>query len=365
MSQEYKRYIANKVRDNQYKYLQHTDQPEALSTTQYQLRGGKPLRSHPKPGYTQNSEDVGTLFVGGPTLMNRMYDGNIGDMEGAGVFGDIGRELKSGLSKGAKAVFHDVIVPVGTSMAKDYVKKKMTGTGRPRGRPPKHGAGFWGDVGHELKSGLSKGAKAVFHDVIVPVGTSMAKDYVKKKMTGTGRPRGRPRKHNIEGAGFWKDFGHGFVQGIKGTTKVASKVLPIATMLAPELAPLTGAVMATNKLINKGSGRGRPRGGNKVWDTIKKGAKVVGHYGAPIAKEIFHDVIVPAGTEMAKSYVKSKMGGRRCVGGASELYRPAVMRGGAKSGARSARGELIKKVMAKYKCNLGQASKYIKENNLH
>ena len=261
----------------------------------------------------------------------------------------------------------------------------MTGTGRPRGRPPKHGAGVFGDIGRELKSGLSHGAKAVFHDVIVPVGTSMAKDYVKKKMTGTGRPRGRPPKHyvhhdvrlvepeehhhRVDGAGFWKDFGHGFVKGVKGTTKVASKILPIATMLAPELAPLTGAVMATNQLINKGSGRkprGRPRGGNKVWDTIKKGAKVVGHYGAPIAKEIFHDVIVPAGTEMAKSYVKSKMGGRRCVGGASELYPPAVMRGGAKSGgARTARGELIKKVMAKYKCNLGQASKYIKENNLH
>jgi hypothetical protein len=363
MSQEYKRYIARKVRDNQYKYLHHTDQPEALSTTQYQnLRGGKSLRSHPRPGYTQNSEDVGTLFVGGPTLMNRMFNGNIGDsdsgsdsesdisddeytyvdpnfknIKGAGFWGDVGNELKSGLSKGAKAVFHDVIVPVGTSMAKDYVKKKMTGTGRPRGRPRKH---------------------YVHHDVRLIEPEEHHKPVEKRK-------RGRPRKQHLNGSGFWKDFGHGFVQGIKGSTKVASKVLPIATMLAPEIAPLTGAVLATNQLINKGSGR-RPRGGNKIWDNIKKGAKVVGRVAAPIAKEIFHDVIVPAGTEMAKNYVKSKMGGRRrCVGGASELYPPAVMRGGAKSGgARTARGELIKKVMAKYKCNLGQASKYIKEHNL-
>jgi hypothetical protein len=171
MSSEYKKYIAEQVRNNQMKYLDHTSQPEALSTTQYypKLYGGKPLRNHPRAGYTQNSEGPTSLYVGGPNLMNRTYKGNIGDtkiesesdddddddiyvspnfnnkkaynnddMEGAGFFGDVGRELKSGLSKGAKAVFHDVIVPVGTSMAKDYVKKKMTGTGRPRGRPRKH-----------------------------------------------------------------------------------------------------------------------------------------------------------------------------------------------------------------------------------
>ena len=340
MSSEYKQYIANKVRNNQMKYLDHTAQPEALSTTQYypKMHGGKPLRNHPRAGYTNDSEGPTTLYVGGPNLMNRTYQGNIGDIEGGGFWGDIGHELKSGLSKGAKAVFHDVIVPVGTSMAKDYVKSKMGGK-RPRGRPRKH---------------------YTHHD---------------KRLY-------EPAEHHqrVDGAGFWKDFGHGFVQGIKGSTKVASKVLPIATMLAPELAPLTGAVMATNHLINKGSGRkprGRPKGGNKVWDTIKKGAKAVGRVVAPVAKEVFHDVIVPAGTEMAKSYVKSKMGGRRkkCVGGASELYPHAVIRGGAKSGgaksggaksggARTARGELIKKVMSKHGCTLGQASKYIKENNL-
>jgi len=339
MSSEYKKYLAEQATNNQYKYLDHTRQPEALSTTQHypKMFGGKPLRNHPRAGYTSYSEDAGTLFVGGPNLLNRTFSGNIGDIEGGGFWGDIGHELKSGLSKGAKAVFHDVIVPVGTSMAKDYVKSKMGGK-RPRGRPRKH---------------------YVHHD---------------KRLY-------EPAEHHkrVDGAGFWKDFGHGFVQGIKGSTKVASKVLPIATMLAPELAPLTGAVMATNHLINKGSGRkprGRPIGGNKVWDTIKKGAKVVGRVVAPVAKEVFHDVIVPAGTEMAKSYVRSKMGGRRkkCVGGASELYPPAVIRGGAKSGgaksggaksgARTARGQLIKKVMAQYGCNLGQASKLIKERNL-
>lgn len=340
-SEEYKKYIANQVRNNQIKYLDHTSQPEALSTTQYypKIYGGKPLRNHPLAGYTIDSEGPSTLYVDGPNLMNRSYQGNIGDikpdirdiLKGAGFWGDVGHELKSGLSKGAKAVFHDVIVPVGTSMAKDYVKSKMGGK-RPRGRPPKH---------------------YVHHDV---------------RMI-------EPAEHHkrVKGAGFWKDFGDGFVKGVKGTTKLASKILPIATMVAPELAPLTGAVMATNRLINKGSGRprGRPRknieGGNKALDSIKKGFKAVGRVVAPVAKDIFHNVIVPVGTNMAKDYVKSKMGGRRkkCIGGASELYPPAVMRGGAKSGgARSTRGALIKKVMAKHGCTLGQASKYIKENNL-
>jgi hypothetical protein len=336
MNQDYKDYIANEVRKNQFKMIQNQPQAESLATLERpRMYGGKRVRDHPLPGHTAYSEEPGTLTVPGPTLLNRTYNTNFKQLEGAGFWGDVGHELKTGLSKGAKAVFHDVIVPVGTDMAKSFIKKKMTGEGRkPRGRPKKH---------------------YTHHDVRL---------Y-------------EPEEHHqrVDGAGFWKDFGHGFVQGIKGSTKVASKILPIATMLQPELAPLTGAVLATNKLINKGSGRGRPRamgipreygfeGGNKFTDIIKKGAKFV----APYAKDIFHDVIVPAGTEMAKNYVRSKMGGRRkkCVGGASELYPPAVMKGGAKKtgGAKTARGALIKQIMNKHGCSLGEASKYIKQNNL-
>ena len=34
------------------------------------------------------------------------------------------------------------------------------------------------------------------------------------------------------GKGFWRDFGHGFVQGIKGTADVAGKLAPIIVPLA-------------------------------------------------------------------------------------------------------------------------------------
>jgi len=314
VNQDYKDYIAEQVKKNQIRYLEHVPQPETLATLERErMYGGKAVRAHPRAGYTAYSEEPSTLTVPGPTLLNRTYNTNFKQYEGAGFWGDVGHELKSGLSKGAKAVWHDVVVPVGTSMAKDYVKKKMTGTGRKPGRPKKH---------------------YVHHDVRL---------Y-------------EPEEHHerVDGAGFWKDFGEGFKKGAVGSLKVASKVAPYALPL----------LMAAGREKKR---RGRPRrnveGGNKTWDAIKKGATSVGRFVAPIGKEIFHDVIVPVGTQMAKDYVKSKMGGvrkRKCIGGASELYPPAVMKGG----TRTARGALIKQIMAKNRCTLGEASKYIKEHKL-
>jgi hypothetical protein len=316
--QDYKDYIANEVRKNNMKMIMNTPQPEALSTFEKpRMYGGKRVREHPLAGHTAYSDGPSTLTPDGPSLLNRTFNDNYKQYDGAGFFGDVGRELKTGLSKGAKAVFHDVIVPVGTEMAKNFVKSKMSGNGRkPRGRPKKH---------------------YVHHDVRM---YEPEEDH-----------------ERVDGAGFWKDFGEGFKKGAVSSLKVGAKVLPYALMAAGR----------------EKRSRGRPKkcveGGNKVFDAIKKGAKSVGRFVAPIGKEIFHDVIVPVGTQLAKDYVKTKMGGvrrRKCVGGSSELYPPAVMRGGAKSGgSRTARGELIKKIMAKNKCTLGQASKYIKENNLH
>ena len=287
---DYKDYIADQVRKNQIRYLETNPQPEALATRE-RLYGGKRVRDHPLAGYTAYSEEPQTLAVRGPTLMNRTFNDNIHQYEGAGFWD----EIKKGVGKAGKEIFHDVIVPVGTSLAKDYVKSKMGGK-RPRGRPRKH---------------------YVHHDV---------------RMVEP-----EEHHHRVDGAGFWKDFGEGFKKGSLGTLKVAEKVLPLALMAAGR------------------KPRGRPsKHGAGVWDEVKKG---VGKAG----KEIFHDVIVPVGTSLAKDYVKSKMGGkRRCKGGSAELYPPAVMKGG----ARTARGALIKKVMAHQGCSLGEASKYIKQNNL-
>jgi hypothetical protein len=407
--QDYRNYLANQQRINQVRYLDHTNQPEALSTTQYEkkLYGGKPLRRHPLPGRTSYSQGPNSLYTGGPNLLQRTFKGPVNESDdefsesedeaeivGAGFWGDVGRELKSGLSKAGKEVFHDVIVPVGTSMAKDYVKKKMGGKRhyvhhdkrliepeelglrvekRRRGRPRKNGGGKVMDVFKSIGRAAAPIAKDIFHDVIVPEGTRLAKDYVKKKMGGKRhyvhhdkrliepaelgervekRRRGRPRKNGggkvmdvfksigraaapiakdifhdvivpegtrlakdyvkkkmggkriVKGAGFWKDFGEGFKKGIKMSNKVASKVLPIATIFQPELAPFAAASVAADKA----------------------------------------------------------MGGARS-GGAAELYPPAVM--GMSGGSRkSQRGELIKQIMKKTGCNLGQASALIKQKKL-
>ena len=120
---------------------------------------------------------------------------------------------------------------------------------------------------------------------------------------------------DLHGITFWKDFADGFGKGIKTSTKIASKVLPIVTAFQPELLPLTGAVMATDHLINKGSGRrGRPR----------------------------------------------KIGG--------DLYPPAVEGGMSnhrkKSAKNQARGALIRQMMREKGLTLGQASSYIKQHNI-
>ena len=67
----------------------------------------------------------------------------------------------------------------------------------------------------------------------------------------------------IHGAGFWKDFGTGFKKGFKGSLNVASKILPVATAFAPELAPLTLATVGANKAFGGRRKRAGERSGGK------------------------------------------------------------------------------------------------------
>jgi len=302
MNQNYRDYIANEVRKNQFKMIEHQPQPEALSTLERpRLYGGKRVRDHPLPGFTAYSEEPGTLTVDGPSILNRTYNTNFKQVEGAGRL--------------TNAIKQRIL-----SQHPELMEEHLKG-----------GKIDWNNIWNNIKKGASFVSKAA------PIVSSLApeeyRDTINKtgdisgKISGMGRkPRGRPRKHyvhhdvrmvepverhhKLDGAGFWKDFGTGFKSGFKGANKVASKILPIASIFQPELAPLAAASIAADKA----------------------------------------------------------MGGRRkkCVGGASELYPPAVMHGGAKkkSGARTARGALIKQIMAEHGCSLPQASSYIKQNGL-
>ena len=307
--QDYKDYIANEVLKSQYKMIQNMPQPETLSTLERpKLYGGKRVRDHPLAGYTAYSEEPSTLAVPGPTLLNRTFNISPEQYEGSGRI--------------TKAFKQRML-----SQHPELMKEHLSG-----------GKIDWKNIWNNIKKGAHFVSKAA--PIISEFAPDEYKDTINKtgdisgKISGMGR-RGRPKKHyvhhdkrivepverhhKLDGAGFWKDFGEGFKKGIKGSNKIASKILPIASIFQPELAPLAAASIAANKA----------------------------------------------------------MGGRRkkCIGGASELYPPAVMKGGAKSGgaksggaksggARTERGALIKQIMNKNGCSLGQASRYIKENNL-
>jgi hypothetical protein len=377
MNQDYKNYIANEVRKNQFKMIQNQPQTESLATLERpRMYGGKRVRDHPLAGHTAYSEEPGTLTVEGPTLLNRTYNTNFEQLEGSGRltnaikqrilsqhpelmeehlsggkidWNNIWNNIKKGASFVSKAA------PIVSSLApeeyRDTINKtgdisgKISGMGRkPRltnaikqrilSQHPElmevHLSGGkidWNNIWNNIKKGASFVSKAA------PIVSSLApeeyRDTINKtgdisgKISGMGRKKvGRPKKHythhdirmvepverhhKLDGAGFWKDFGTGFKSGFKGANKVASKILPIASIFQPELAPLAAASIAANKAM----------GG------VRR---------------------------------------RKCKGGSSELYPPAVMRGG---GARTARGALIKQIMNKHGCTLGQASKHIKENQL-
>ena len=394
--QDYNKNIAKRIRKSDFEMIENMPQPDSLSTFQRErMYGGKRVREHPLAGYTAYSEEPATLSVTGPTLLNRTF--NEEREEAASESDEDDPEIKMGgmrkpgrltnaikqrilsqhpelmqvhLSGGAinwKEIWNNIkkgasfvskAAPIVASLApeeyRDTINKtgniseKISGMGR---KPPQRltnaikqrilsqhpelmqvhlsgGAINWKEIWNNIKKGASFVSKAA--PIVASLAPEEYKDTINKtgeissKISGMGRkPRGRPKKHyvhhdirmvepverhhKLDGSGFWKDFGQGFKTGFKGANKVASKVLPIVSIFQPELAPLAAASVAAN----------------------------------------------------------AAMGGKRKsrkIGGASELYPPAVMKGGKKP--PSARGLLIKKVMAQRKCSLPEASKYIKQNNL-
>jgi len=251
------------------------------------------VRDHPQAGFTAYSQDPATLVPNhGNLMLNTFSDDNLNGS---------GRKPQQRLTNAIKQRIlneHPELQHIHLSGGKID----------------------WKNIWNNIKKGASFVSKAA------PVVSSLAPEEYRDTINKTGdisgkiSGMGRVSKSCKEGAGFWKDFGDGFVKGIKGSTKVASKVLPIVTAFAPEIAPLTGAVMAANQVINKGSGRrrGRPR--------------ITGGDLYPPAVE---------GGKMSKHRQKS-------VGHAKN----------------QARGALIRQVMREKGLNLPQASSYIKQHNI-
>ena len=277
MIQNYNRQLAHDVKNNIERFLETHKQAEALSSGY--LHGGKRVRAHPQAGFTAYSQDPATLVPShGNLMLNTQFQGG----------GRLTNAIKQRILNEHPELKHI----------------HLSG-----------GKIDWKSIWNNIKKGASVVSKVASHPIVEQFTPDEYKDTLKKTADISGAVSGMGR---VSGAGFWKDFGDGFVKGIKGSTKVASKVLPIVTAIQPELLPLTGAVMAADQVLNKGSGRrGRPR----------------------------------------------KTGG--------DLYPPAVQGGMTKHRRKSvghaknqARGAIIRQIMREHGMTLGQASSYIKQHNI-
>ena len=286
MIQNYNRQLAHDVKNNIERFLETHKYPEALSSGY--LTGGKRVRSHPQAGFTAYSNDPATLVPSHGNLMLHNFNDN--------TLNGSGRKPQQRLTNAIKQRI--------LSEHPELMQIHLSG-----------GAINWKSVWDNIKKGASFVSKAA------PIVSSLAPEEYRDTINKTGDISGKiSGMGRVSGAGFWKDFGDGFVKGIKGSTKVASKVLPVMTAFAPEIAPLTGAVLAADQVINRGSGRrrGRPR------------------------KLVAGDLYPPA-----------------VEGGMSNHRRKSV--GHAKN---QARGALIRQLMREKGLTLPQASSYIKQHNI-
>ena len=143
--------------------------------------------------------------------------------------------------------------------------------------------------------------------------------------------RGRPRKIQqvdpiISSQQIVRDLPRG--SGLKKTQTKKQLINSILEMQKP--AP----VKRTRKLTGSGSS-----GGNFL-DTLKS----VGNYIKPIAEKVGKDVVLPVAMDIGKDALKTYL-----TGSGLKMKR---------------RADLVKKIMKESGCNLPEASKFIKQNNL-
>ena len=171
-------------------------------------------------------------------------------------------------------------------------------------QPDMLGGSFWDDFGKGFKQGVS-GVAQVAMPIVKEVGTEMAKDALRSYAKG-----GRRRKKG------------GYLIGRDGEVRASAEGGYIG--------------MTGNQYNESGFGSANTQldnhphfySGAGVFDSFKQGFKSVGNAVAPIAKEIFHDVVVPEG----KDYLKQQLKERREKGGSKSSAIIAKMIGNQRKG---------------------------------
>jgi len=157
-------------------------------------------------------------------------------------------------------------------------------------QPDMLGGSFWSDFGTGLKQGVS-----AVGQVALPIATEIGKDLAREQIQNYRSGKGRKRGGFLIGAD-----GH----GIRTMPTTGGSVLGM-----DNVTPLSNHTTYTG-----GVHSGGVHSGAGVFDTFKKGFTQVGHALAPVAKEVFQDVVVPEGKEYLKQQLKEKRGGTKNSG---------------------------------------------------
>jgi len=159
-------------------------------------------------------------------------------------------------------------------------------------QPDMLGGSFWDDFGKGFKQGVS-GVAQVAMPIVKEVGTEMAKDALRSYAKGSGRRR-KKGGFLIGRDGMVRPQAEGGYIGMTGNPYNESGFGSPNTQLDNFPHFYSGGVVS----------------GGGVWDSFKSGFTQVGNAIAPVAKEIFHDVVVPEGKEYLKDQIKEYKSGK-------------------------------------------------------
>jgi len=161
-------------------------------------------------------------------------------------------------------------------------------------QPDMLGGSFWEDFGKGFKQGVS-GVAQIATPIVKEVGTELAKDALRSYMKGEGRRRKKG----------------GFLIGRDGMVRATAEGGYIG--MTGNQYNESGFGSANTQLDNHPhfySGAGVPISGAGVFDTFKSGFSSLGNAIAPIAKEVFHDVVIPEGKQYLKDQIKEYKSGK-------------------------------------------------------
>jgi len=253
------------------------------------------------------------------------------------------------MGKAFAPIAKDVIVPVGKELATEYIRGKMRG-----GVLPKSNTKMFKSMIDHIKSGQPMSA----------LGLSGA-DLVKLLDTAINVKRD-------DHPALVDALEH--VTGALGLSSLGGKKSSFLGDMGKAFAPIAkDVIVPVGKELATEFIRNKMRGGKSSF--LSGLSKAV----APVAKDVF----VPLAKEMATEAIRSKMRGGKgnaFIKGFAKVVSPVAktvgeeivvplakeaIRNKMRGGARSARNEIVKKIMAERGLSLPMASKFVKEHGLY